>query len=255
MRRVRRPDSVRRVAAERGFKRGVRDAAPVAVVLALCPLVAAMAPGPAVALQRALDLIGVERSLGLFFEPSVHAWFAARPRLMGMADLGYATVHLPVMLAVLSWAWFARPAAFPRLRNAFVVTQSLLVVGYVLVPMAPPRMVPSLGYQHASAAGLSGLDRVAMSPYAAMPSGHAAFAVLAAGTVICLSRRPLVRLVAAMYPVAVLFEIVGTGNHIWLDAAAGAAVAALGFGLVCAIESLARSRAASGDPVGEGAVS
>jgi hypothetical protein len=203
------------------------------VVLALCPLVAALASGPAVPVERASDLIGVERSLGMFFEPSVHAWFAARPRLMAMADLGYATVHLPVMLGVLTWVWIARPAAFQRARNTFVVTQFLLVVGYALVPTAPPRMVPSLGYEHASA-GLTGLDRLAMSPYAAMPSGHAAFAVLAAGIVIALSRSRLVRMLAALYPVAVLLEIVGTGNHIWLDAAAGAAVAALGFGLVSA---------------------
>jgi hypothetical protein len=217
----------------RGRQRAVRDAAPVAVVLALCPLVAAMASGPAAAVERASDLIGVERSLGMFFEPSVHAWYAARPRLMAMADLGYATVHLPVMLGVLTWVWIARPAAFQRARNTFVVTQLLLVVGYLLVPTAPPRMVPSLGYAHAST-GLTGVDRLAMSPYAAMPSGHAAFAVLAAGIVVALSRSRLVRMLAALYPVAVLLEIVGTGNHIWLDAAAGAAVAALGFGLVSA---------------------
>jgi hypothetical protein len=217
----------------RGRQRAVRDAAPVAVVLALCPLVAAMTSGPAAAVERASDLIGVERSLGMFFEPSVHAWYAARPRLMAMADLGYATVHLPVMLGVLTWVWIARPAAFQRARNTFVVTQLLLVVGYLLVPTAPPRMVPSLGYAHAST-GLTGVDRLAMSPYAAMPSGHAAFAVLAAGIVVALSRSRLVRMLAALYPVAVLLEIVGTGNHIWLDAAAGAAVAALGFGLVSA---------------------
>jgi hypothetical protein len=217
----------------RGRQRAVRDAAPVAVVLALCPLVAAMASGPAAPVERASDLIGVERSLGMFFEPSVHAWYAARPRLMAMADLGYATVHLPVMLGVLTWVWIARPAAFQRARNTFVVTQLLLVVGYLLVPTAPPRMVPSLGYAHAST-GLTGVDRLAMSPYAAMPSGHAAFAVLAAGIVVALSRSRLVRMLAALYPVAVLLEIVGTGNHIWLDAAAGAAVAALGFGLVSA---------------------
>jgi membrane-associated phospholipid phosphatase len=181
---------------------------------------------------------------------------------MGVADFGYATVHLPVMLGVLTWVWLARPVAFPRARNAFVVTQFLLVVGYVLVPTAPPRMVPSLGYEHAGGAGLSGLDRLAMSPYAAMPSGHAAFAVLAAGMVVVLSRRRLVRLIAALYPVAVLLEIVGTGNHIWLDAAAGASVAAVGFGLVAAIDSRDRSRArprsrperpptTSGDPVGD----
>jgi membrane-associated phospholipid phosphatase len=68
-----------------------------------------------------------------------------------------------------------------------------------------------------------------------MPSGHAAFALIAAAIVVCLARRPLVRLTAALYPLAVLVEIVATGNHIWLDAAAGAGAAAVAFALVLAI--------------------
>ena len=205
------------------------DAAPVALVLALCPLVATMAPGPAAPVERAGDLIGIERSLDLFFEPTVHAWVAARPLLLGAADFGYAAIHLPVMLGVLAWVWVARREAFPLVRNTFVATQLLLVAGYVLVPTAPPRMVAALQYGRADA-GLSGVDRLAMSPYAAMPSGHAAFAVLVAGILVALSRRPLVRAIALLYPVAVLLEIVGTGNHIWLDAVAGAAAA--GFGVM-----------------------
>jgi hypothetical protein len=220
---------------ERTWKRAAHDAAPVAFVLALCPLVAAMAPGPAEPLARAARLIGTERSLGMLFEPAVHRWFAARPPLMHAADLAYATIHLPVMLGVLAWVWFARPAAFQLARDTFVLAQALIVAGYVLVPTAPPRLVPSLGYGP-TGAGTSGLDRLAMSPYAAMPSGHAAFALIAAAIVVCLSRRPLVRLTAALYPLAVLVEIVATGNHIWLDAAAGAGAAAVAFALVLAID-------------------
>lgn len=229
--------------SERSWKRAARDAAPVALVLALCPLLATMAPGPAVPVARAQRLIGVERSLGLFFEPAVHGWVAARPRLMSAADFAYAAVHLPVMLGVLAWVWVARPHAFRFARNAFVATQALVVAGYVLAPTAPPRMVPSLGYDSAFGVGLSGLDRLAISPYAAMPSGHAAFALIAAGIVVCLSSRRLVRLIAALYPLAVLLEIVATGNHIWLDATAGASAAALGLALVCAIDYRNRSPA------------
>jgi hypothetical protein len=214
----------------------VRDAAPVAFVLALCPVVAALAPGPAVPLARAQRLIGLERSWGLFFEPGVHRWTAARPDLMRVADVAYAGVHLPVMLGVLAWIWVARARAFRLARRTFVLAQALIVAGYVLAPTAPPRMVPSVGYGDAIGGGLTGLDRLAMSPYAAMPSGHAAFAVIAAGCLVALSRRPVVRLAALAYPFAVLLEIVATGNHIWLDAAAGTAAAAVAFGLARAIE-------------------
>jgi hypothetical protein len=226
---------------ERSWRRAARDAAPVALVLAPCPVVAAMAPGPAAPVARAAGLIGVERSLGTFFEPAVHNWTAARPWLMHTANVAYTTVHLPVMLGVLAWVWIARPSAFRLARNTFVAAQALAVAGYVLVPTAPPRIVPSLGYDPSVGAGASGLDRLAMSPYAAMPSGHAAFAVIAAGIVVVLAGPRPVRLIAALYPIAILLEIVATGNHIWLDAAAGTGAAATGFALACAIEFGSRS--------------
>jgi PAP2 superfamily protein len=187
--------------------------------------------------------MAVERSLGMFFEPTVHAWVAARPALMKTAEWGYATIHLPLMLGVLAWVWVARPMAFRLARNTFVVAQTLLVAGYVLVPTAPPRLVPSLGFGASLGAGSAGVDRMAMSPYAAMPSGHAAFAVIAAAIVVCLARSRLVRLTAALYPLAILVEIIATGNHFWIDAAAGAAVAVVAFGLVLAIDHRGGRRA------------
>src|SRR3954454_13442407 len=96
----------------RSAQQAARDAAPVVLVLALCPLVAALAPDPAAPLARAQRLIGLERSWGLFFEPAVEGGVAGRPPLMRLADAGYVGVHLPVALGVLSWVWMARPEAF-----------------------------------------------------------------------------------------------------------------------------------------------
>jgi hypothetical protein len=42
-------------------------------------------------------------------------------------------------------------------------------------------------------------------------------------SVVFLARRTWVRVLAALYPVATLFVIIGTGNHYWLDAVGGAA--------------------------------
>lgn len=243
--------------ADRTWARAVRDAWPVVVVLALCPVVAALAPGPAGPTARMRELIGDERSLGLFFEPSVHAWVAARPPLMGIAQFAYVGVHLPVMLGVLAWTWFARPRVFPLARNTFVWAQLIAVIGYVLLPTAPPRMIAGIGYGGLVEAGQHGLERVVMSPYAAIPSGHAAFALIAAGIVAVHTRTRAVRLVAVLYPVAVLGEIIATGNHLWLDAVAGAAVAATGFALARGVSAARISRRLRGDPiaVGEGSSS
>jgi hypothetical protein len=210
--------------------RAPRDAAPVLLALALCPLAALATPGRAGPLERMRDLIDVERALGLFVEPSLHAWVAARPHLLHALELSYVGVHLPVTLGVLVWVWIARPDAFPLARNTFAAAQTLSAVGYLVAPTAPPRMVAGLGYSAALGPGDHGIGRLVQSPYAAMPSAHTAFALVTAGIVFSLARSRAVRVIALLYPPAVLTEIMATGNHVWLDAVGGAAAAGIGFG-------------------------
>jgi hypothetical protein len=71
-----------------------RDAALILGALALCPLLAA-AP-----LARTRAPVEAERALGLFAEPDIHAWVAARPALLTVAGLFYVWVHLLGRLAV-----------------------------------------------------------------------------------------------------------------------------------------------------------
>jgi hypothetical protein len=217
------------VPAERRWARPLRDAAPALLALALSPVVAAVAPGPERPLTRMRGLIGVERRLGLFFEPKVHAWFSARPALLRTLRVTYIAAHVPGALGVLAWARHAHPRAFPLARNTFAATQALAAIGYVLAPTAPPRMVAGLGYDDRPRPGDHGLGRSIQSPYAAMPSAHTAFSVVAAGTVWALARSRPVRAAALLYPPAVIVEIIATGDHIWLDALGGVAVAGLGF--------------------------
>jgi hypothetical protein len=206
-------------------------AAPVIFALALDPVASLLAPGRAGPLERMRDLIDVERSLGLFVEPSVHAWVAARPLVLDALEVTYVGVHVPVMLAVLAWVWFAHPQAFPRARNTFVAAQTLCAIAYLAAPTAPPRMVAGLGYSAAPGPGDHGIGRLVQSPYAAMPSAHIAFALVGAGIVFSLAPSRAVRRIALLYPLAVLMEILATGNHIWLDAVGGTVAASVGFGL------------------------
>jgi len=210
-------------------RRWARDAAPALLALALSPVVAAVAPGTERPLARMRRLIDVERRLGLFFEPRVHAWFGARPSLLGALRVTYIVAHVPGTLGVLAWTRRAHPQAFALARNTFAATQALSAVGYVLAPTAPPRMIAGLGYDDRPRPGDHGLGRSIQSPYAAMPSAHTAFSVVAAGTVWALARSRPVRAAALLYPPAVIVEIIATGDHIWLDALGGLAVAGLGF--------------------------
>ncbi|MDQ1741327.1 MAG: hypothetical protein QOE53_2979, partial [Pseudonocardiales bacterium] len=143
----------------------------------------------------------------------------------------YVGVHVPLTLAVLVWVWLAHRQAFPLARNTFVAAQALCAITYLLAPTAPPRMVVGLGYSAAPGPGDHGLGRLVQSPYAAMPSAHIAFALVVAGIAFSLAPSRPVRVLALLYPLAVLGEIVATGNHIWLDAVGGTVAAGIGFGL------------------------
>ena len=111
------------------------------------------------------------------------------------------------------WAWLERPTAFAAARDTFVLAQVLTVAAYLLVPTAPPRLVPQLGLHDTLTAfwgaGAAGASHVVQSPYAALPSGHVVFALVAAGTVVSLARPAVVRVLAALYPALV----VGVGGH------------------------------------------
>ena len=103
---------------------------------------------------------------------------------------------------------------------------------YALFPTAPPRLA-GIGI----ADTVSGATQINLgsgpvsslyNPYAAVPSMHIGFALLVGVAVWRFGRRPILRAAGLVYPVFVLFVIVATGNHFFVDAAAGAAVAARG---------------------------
>ena len=73
------------------------------------------------------------------------------------------------------------------------------------------------------------------NPYAAMPSLHTATAILVGATGVLVARHLLVKLMWALYPALVVFSIVATANHFFLDAVAGAGVLAVALTIVLAL--------------------
>jgi hypothetical protein len=56
---------------------------------------------------------------------------------------------------------------------------------------------------------------------------HIGYALIVAASLLLYPRRPLVRVLGALYPPFVLVVVVATGNHFFFDAASGALVAAV----------------------------
>ena len=133
-----------------------------------------------------------------------------------------------------------------------MVASALAVVGYWLFPTAPPRLAGvGIGDTVSGATSINLTSHLASSfynPYAAVPSMHIGFALLIGVTVARLARRRSVRIGAVLYPLFVLLVIVATGNHFFLDAAAGAAVAFLATAGVAAARRLSAVTTPAVDP-------
>ena len=154
--------------------------------------------------------------------------------MLAIVGFLYVWGHVPATVGALVWARLEHPRAFGLARDAFLATQLVVVAGWVAFPTAPPRMLS--GGERPS----GGLVDLIQSPYAALPSGHVAFAVVVAGVVCSLAAWRWVRGLVALYPVLVTAVVVVTANHFWLDAVAGAGAAASGLGLAVISRTLAR---------------
>jgi len=204
--------------------------------LALCPVAAfIIGDDPTTPLHRAAAVADLEVRLGLFVEPAVHAWALEHDWLLTVAGVFYVWAHVPIAGWALVWTWFLRRDAFPLVRDTFLWTQVLTVTAFVAVPTAPPRLLGGRGFTD-TLTGLWGREfansaHLLQSPFAAMPSGHVAFALVAGGTFVLLGDRRWMRGFGWIYPPLVLAVTILTANHFWLDAVGAALVVAVAIGL------------------------
>jgi hypothetical protein len=178
------------------------------------------------ALANARDLISVERSLSIFHEGAVQDALSA---LHGPLSTYYMLAIGPVVAGTLVWLATTRPELYRRLRTALLVSLGFAALSYALLPMAPPRLVPDIGI--ADTVGLSsGHDTgsfggvVPFNPYAAMPSMHVGWSLLVGIFGFQALRDRAWRWVFAAHPVVMAVAVTATGNHYFLDSAAGVAV-------------------------------
>jgi hypothetical protein len=204
----------------------------VLAALALCPVAALLiGDDPAGPVERARALIDAERALGVHVEPAVHGWALARPWLMDAAAVFYVVAHIGVAGWALVWTWCIRRDRFRVVRDAFLWTQGLLVALYVAIPTAPPRLVPGAGFSDTlgDVWGREAADsaHLLQSPFAAVPSGHVAFALLAGVVFARLGDMAWLRAFGWLYPPVMVAVTVATGHHLLADAAAAVPVVAL----------------------------
>jgi hypothetical protein len=185
---------------------------------------------PAVAFTNARAIVDFEQSTGLFFEQGLQAWAMGQRVLIDMANFMYVNSHFVMTTGALVWLYLRHNDRFYFVRNMFMVAMGLALVGYVLMPTAPPRFFPELGFVDTIAYYVnvkhdSGLVALFFNPYAAVPSMHVAFALMISVPAFLVVRSRLAKVVWVVYPLVITFVVLVTGNHWFMDAVAGAFVA------------------------------
>lgn len=199
--------------------------------------------GPRVAVVNAEHVIALERRLGGLYDLDLQRFVLGIGRpLVELAGWTYWLSQFAVLAAVVAWVYLRHHEAYPGLRNTLLVVNAIGLLGYLALPTAPPRLFPGLGYQDTLATGAltfrSGLVTLLANPYAAMPSLHAADALVIAAVLASVVRSPAARVGLLLWPVWVWFALLATGNHFWVDVAVGALLA----GAVLAARAVLRRR-------------
>jgi hypothetical protein len=201
------------------------------------------------ATAHARELLDLEALLHLDVERHANQLLDSAPWLALLGSYWYALLHYIVTPAVLFWAYRSRPMHYRRVRNALVIGSAIGLVGFTLLPMAPPRMLPGYvdtlattaqhGWWGGDASAPRGLGALT-NQFAAMPSLHVGWALWCAWVVFTLTRKRWVRIAAIAYPIGTTLVVVGTANHYVLDAVAGVLVMLVGIHLVGRLPQVVR---------------
>ena len=218
------------------------------------------AGGPAlqangIAYGHALDIIGIQRALGSYFEPGLQRWYLDLPAhgFVEFWNVFYGTVHFLVTAFALIWLYRRDKDRYPLWRNTLAGTTVFALVGFASFSLMPPRLLDEPQERFGPPASVnderaehgdfvdtlaeyrtfwsfdSGTLKNISNQYAAMPSLHIAWSVWSVLVLLPMVRRRWLKGLVALHPVATLFCIVVTANHYWLDAVGGLVTLAVGY--------------------------
>ena len=225
-------------------RRGVRELALVAVVYAAYDASRFSVQGrQQMAFANAHSLMHVESALRINAERALNVALSTHQVLAVIADYLYATTHYLVTPIILVWLWRRHRDVYSQARSTLMVATVLGLVGFALLPVAPPRMLhgfvdtmsrySTVGWWGTDASAPRGTGHLT-NQFAAMPSLHVGWALWCGWQLVNHARTWFVRGLGVAYPIVTALVVVGTGNHYVLDAIAGVVVIAFAGALVAA---------------------
>ena len=99
------------------------------------------------AMANARDLLHVEAGLNIEVERWANSVLTGIPWLALVSSYWYSLLHYVVTPAVLLWVYHQHSHRYRQVRNALVIGSTAGIAGFVLLPMASPRMLLDLDGQ------------------------------------------------------------------------------------------------------------
>lgn len=183
------------------------------------------------ALRNARRVFDLQAMLSSNIETAVQGAIHATP-FMDIFNIVYLAAQPVVIPIIVIWAYRRSQRVYRVLRDTLITTWLIALPVYALFPTAPPRLsgvglTDTVSGQSGVALD-SGFTKLFYNPYAAVPSLHAAFAVAVGVAGAVIARHWWAKAALASWGPLVIVATVATGNHFWLDAAAGIAILILG---------------------------
>ncbi|MEU0943830.1 phosphatase PAP2 family protein [Streptomyces canus] len=209
------------------------------------------------AVDHGLAILKVEKVLHLNAEHPLNRLFTSQTWIGVPADFWYASLHYLVTPAVLIWLFRSHAVHYRAARTWLMTSTFMGLIGFTLLPTCPPRLLSashgfvdtmaqysSYGWWGGEASAPRGMGGMT-NQYAAMPSLHVGWALWCGVMLWRYGRTRTTRAAAVAYPLITTLVVMGTANHYFLDAVAGAVVMGLGF-LLAPYVSRAAGRVTAG---------
>ncbi|MCT7357125.1 phosphatase PAP2 family protein [Streptomyces sp. 15-116A] len=196
------------------------------------------------AVDHGLAILRIEKALYLDAETPLNRLFTREAWIGIPADFWYASLHYLVTPALLVWLFRSRAVRYRAARTWLMTSTFIGLIGFTLLPTCPPRLLDAShgfvdtmaqystwgwwGGEASAPRGLGGMT----NQYAAMPSLHVGWSLWCGVILWKYGTTRLSKIAAVVYPLVTTIVVMGTANHYFLDALAGAAV--MGAGLLLA---------------------
>ena len=182
------------------------------------------------AFDNADALLRFEQRIGIDIEGWAQRQILGSTGVVTFFNWVYIWMHWPVILGALLWLYRNHKRGFVMFRNSLIVSGAIGLIFFVAFPVAPPRFLD--GFSD-TVSDLSTSYKYLQPPsivnkFAAMPSLHVGWNLLAGIILFKAIRRKPLRFLPLISPVLMTLAVVFTANHYVVDAIAGAVVAIVG---------------------------